>query len=284
MALRAAVCELDFASSVLRGGRVRRRGAWLSDGRGYGWLGPWESLGEKSVEFHLSEYQAGRTTRLFKRALEMMSWTPKQVTRPESAHLVTTESSLSQSAAQVVKLKVSPQDSVDVINSWFERAPPGTLLRLDANNQFATPQEFLKFWSGLSTHLQEAVEFVEEAVPYSPEAWAALAKQGLRLALDRDLDRYVAGDESVTHFVVKPLVHDLKFWSERAAVEMKRVVVSHNMDPDLAFDYSVDLYWQLVKIHPLLLDTPGLGLWHQGITGLGSTPGPELAWQELGRF
>jgi hypothetical protein len=180
-------------------------------------------------------------------------------------------------------MKVNPRMNPKSINQLF--ANPGIVcrLRLDANNQFASAKSFLEFYDQLLPRVQDSVEFIEEPTPYTSNEWETLAKQGLRLALDRELSSYKSGDESVTHFVVKPLVHDAGVWAERAALEMKRVVVSHNMDPDLAFQYCVGVQQQLSQKHPLLLDVPGLGAWHQGVlAGIGAEPeDPKLIWSEL---
>lgn len=202
-------------------------GALLRIGEGYACLQPWPELGDDPLEDQLRGILTGQESALvaaarqcaasdgaarcegrslFDRPVPDSHWLARPGDQPDEAWTA---------GFRAVKFKIGPRWQLDLAD-W---AKAGFRLRLDANESHDLAG-FLAFWDSLGS-VRDQVEFVEDPVPWSEEAWEHLRRERVPLAADRDVvHRHRLGDWAV----IKPASTD---WLPPAP---DRFVVTSSMD------------------------------------------------------
>jgi len=143
----------------------------------------------------------------------------------------------------------------------------GLRLRLDFNCRLSC-HEFEGFLAEFPKNLLPHVDFFEDPTLFVDSQWHTWNESfGFRLAMDRAAkfevkiaeDRRVdKGFAAFTTVVVKPTVEDEKVFRQSAALNMRRLVYTHNMDHPFSRMQAVDQSLKAYTQDPLLMDEAGI--------------------------
>ncbi len=170
-------------------------GVLLRIGDGFGCLQPWPELGDDSLDAHLRGILTGQESALVasaRRCAEMDGAARREGRSllerpvPESHWLAQTgddPDAVWEAGFRAVKFKIGPALVSEIVD-WVRL---GFRVRLDANESF-DESGFLAYWISLGA-CREAVEFVEDPVPWSESQWERLRVAGVPIAADRDAER-----------------------------------------------------------------------------------------------
>lgn len=230
--------------------RRLHEGVLIRAGRGHGCIHPWPELGDPPLEDELVAIKQGRPLPLGRAALtcavidatarEQGAWLFNDFDMPAS-HALWTQAE-DEPAGQIDKrvdallsdgfeaVKIKAGKPLPALLELLERvhaAAAGRLtLRLDFNATLDA-DSLRQFAGHLSPTLRQAIEFVEDPLPYRADEWGRLAADtGLRLALDRDLGH---GTDGYQVAVVKPSTLTASGWI--AAKHLPMILTSSMQHP-----------------------------------------------------
>lgn len=221
-------------------------GALIRVGDGVGCIHPWPELGDASLDRQLAKLAAGESTRLVASALDcarldgeargegrsLFAVAGEAMPQPSNHRLVQQgddPSEWRERGFETAKFKIGPElDEVCTrVEPWVSQ---GFRIRLDGN-ETAEFRSFLDWWKSLPGELREAIEFVEDPVPWGRFSWCRLRRGGVPLAADRDLESRYRG-ASVA--VYKPATDGGNGFDTRlvgwAVRRKRRLVVTSYMD------------------------------------------------------
>lgn len=175
---------------------------------GYGCLQPWPTLGDATLEEQLEILANGGSTRLIERALECcrIDGAARRERRslfaeltipvshatvpwpPDSGYFEESIQAASESGCNLIKIKAGPvalgaiEKMNRAVDLWKGGGQPK--FRIDFNETL-TPGSFREFADAVRRG-RFGIDFVEDPLPYSCEAWASLSREcGLDFGLDR---------------------------------------------------------------------------------------------------
>lgn len=239
------------ASPVGTKSRSRERSGALikvetSQGVGYADVHPWPELGDEDLATQLDALARRHPLQLGTRSLGLAALDREARARGASAfedlrippsHRLfaaveeVTETSLAQAWAdgfRHVKLKLGRdlyRESEVLLAHAF--ALSAFRVRLDFN-EILTAAEYVSFIGLLPEPLREAIEFVEDPIVFSPEAWIELGlRTSVPLAIDRSFQRTVSGFEWV---VIKPAIQDPVDLADWTAAHRRNIAVTSYLD------------------------------------------------------
>lgn len=206
------------AGGNARSGRRVLEGFLIRVDGGVGCVQPWPELGDATLEEQWQALREGRNTPLLERARVCAAADAaarregrslfEGLVVPRSHCTVTGEADFKALRAEgfdTVKLK-GGKNWGEVLEKLCQAAAAGLRVRLDFNGVLEE-RDFLDFVKAAGG-MGEAVDFVEDPVPYDPELWQRLQQQtGWRLALDR-VSGTVSGGFGVR--VLKPAVDGMR--------------------------------------------------------------------------
>ena len=178
---------------------------------GVGCIHPWPELGDLPLAKQLQMLKSGEESSLIRSALECAKTDGKareqgrslfEHSIPESHWLAQTgddPSVVKEAGFETVKLKGSP-DLLDLktqICLWLDAE---FKIRIDMNESVEL-REFLGFWKDLDETVTDAIELVEDPVPWKEEHWNELRDAGVKIAVDRDPEQRMRANDIL---VVKP--------------------------------------------------------------------------------
>ena len=223
-----------YAKGVLNSfsAEIQREGALIRDaGGGVGCVHPWPELGDAPLDEQLAALASELPTNLGEQALLCVEadglarregrnlFAPLRV--PPSHWTAGVEPAEPPEGFAAIKLK-----RIDQI-PFYREACPNHRLRLDLNDSLSV-EAFRDFWRGLDAATREAIEFVEDPVPWDPDVWRELRTGwGVPRAADRDVMTRASEAEWL---VVKPAVVNPIGPGELAWRENKRLVFTSYMD------------------------------------------------------
>jgi O-succinylbenzoate synthase len=265
-------------------------GVLLEQAGAYSLLHPWPTLGDETLEVYLSDLKAGAKLSLTKRALQILEidrrakannelLTPTAC--PPSHHLLTL-GEVPPENFSTLKLKIgkTPEEELRYIDLLNKHKYPFKL-RLDCNQRFQKDAA-MKFFSKLSEDILCRIDFVEDPMVGSEKDWEEFSKKfDLRIAHDFAPDSHRAVADV---WILKPSRQDPWPLVERATHEMKRVVVTTALDHQLGVLVAAWEASRIAKLHPLLIDTCGLGAKMPSQSGVGFGLDKDLGnlhWEEL---
>jgi len=245
-------------------------GVLLEESGAYSLLQPWTSLGDASLNAHLEDLKGKRELPLTVRALELLEQDRKAkiekrslvpTETPPSHILLTDVEKISNEIAQGVQsFKVKIGDDLEK-DLGFLKAIEGKMslgafrLRLDANLKLDV-KSANAFFSKLSEKLLCAIDFVEDPIKGSEQEWLKLSERfDIRLAHDfapasfRDVSQV---------WILKPSRENPWPWVEKAAYDMRRIVVTTALDHPLGHLIAAAEAQAIAIQHPLLIDDCGL--------------------------
>lgn len=243
MKIYFAPYELQFKnkSSGVRQGTLLK--VQKTDGSiGYSDLFPWPEFGDKTLKDQTISASRGEFDRQFLQSLYYADIDAqarlakksllKDLIVPRSHFLFMKSdftqddlSSIREKGYRSLKVKVGSNltediKSLNAVTNWL-----GLKLRFDFNGKL-TEELFLEFYEKLNPRAREAVEFIEDAVPFNNLIWQRL-NQKLPLALDRHSEKYVSGsllgkEESpgFDYLVIKPARQDVKNLSTQVKIKL----------------------------------------------------------------
>lgn len=261
------------------------QGALLQVEGGFACIHPWEMYGDDSLDKQLEALKNGIHTPLIKKSLyfakvdaearqEKRSLFSSDLEIPPSHALITNisnlEGELNKNLEAYIaqgftrfKIKLGASELNEEIKH-LERlcwAAEGMDLkfRLDFNGQLECGK-METLLSRFSSNLLNRLDFIEDPCPYEIQHWENFQKQ-FQIRLARD---WYEGDENdgFEVFVLKPARQNTLDYCQRAADQMKRVVVTSYMDHPVGQIFAAWEAAQALKVHPLLIDDCGL-LTHQ---------------------
>lgn len=206
------------AGGNARSGRRVLEGFLIRVDGGVGCVQPWPELGDATLEEQWQALRGGRNTPLLERARVCAA--ADGAARREGRSLfeglavrrshctITGEADFEALRAEgfdTVKLK-GGKNWREVLEKLRQAAAAGLRVRVDFNGVLEE-RDFVDFVKA-AEGLREAVDFVEDPVPYDPELWQRLQQQtGWRLALDR-VSGTISGGFGVR--VLKPALEGLQ--------------------------------------------------------------------------
>ncbi len=245
-------------------------GILLEEAGAYSLIQPWTSLGDLSLAEHLADLKGKHELPLTVRALELLEKDKKAKSEkfslvpklcPASHILLTDVEKISEELKQGVqtfKIKIGDdlEKDLEFLKSVETKMTLGAFrLRLDANLKFSAKTAD-SFFSQLSEKLLCTIDFVEDPIKGTEEEWLRLSERfDLRLAHDfapnsfRDVSQI---------WVLKPSRENPWPWVEKAAHDMRRVVVTTALDHPLGHLIAASEAQQIALQHPLLIDDCGL--------------------------
>lgn len=245
-------------------------GVLIEEGGAYSLLQPWTSLGDASLAEHLADLKTKRVLPLSVRALEFLEQDRKA--KGESRSLVPSETPSShvlladlekiseelKEGVQTFKIKIGDDLDRDLntMKSIEAKMSLGAFrLRLDANLKLSAKTADA-FFSKLSEKLLCAIDFVEDPIKGTEHEWLSLSERfDLRLAHDFAPDSF---REVSQVWVLKPSRENPWPWVEKAAYDMRRIVVTTALDHPLGHLIAAAEAQQIALQHPLLIDDCGL--------------------------
>lgn len=205
-----ALHEYELRSRIPLNARTRstcHRGALIRVSGGYGCLHPHPELGDVPLAAQIDSLRSGEPTPLAAQALRCAAEDARARHEgrslfirpvPESHWLAFAEddpAAVCKEGFSSMKRKLGPDlmSEVKTLRLWHEC---GFRLRLDGNESLSLAT-FLEFWKALG-NFRDAVELVEDPVPWHPESWRILHEAGVPVAVDREAEaRHRPGDLAV---------------------------------------------------------------------------------------
>lgn len=133
--------------------------------------------------------------------------------------------------------------------------------RLDFN-ECQSPLDLEKFLSALPSEFLDAIDFLEDPMPYRSDTqadWARLTEKfQVRFALDRELTPARVAQDTFDVCVIKAAHWDPLPIAASAADHLKRVLVTSYMDHPLGQVTAAYAAAQVAARHPLLVEDAGL--------------------------
>jgi O-succinylbenzoate synthase len=240
-------------------------GALIEVDGGFGCIHPWPELGDPPLEKCLADLAGARRWPIVRRALRCAEFDRAARVLDESlfdemevpcSHATLangTAEEISQAAEagfSVVKLKfgrdlVSEAKFLDQMTAAF----PSLRWRLDFNES-PTPEEVTHLLLGLSEKSRVAIDFVEDACPYTDSVWTELQrKTRVRLAVDHEASPLSSAAQVM---VIKPAVDEPFLLAEAALAHNQRVVMTSYMDHPFGQAFAA---WEAARLG---LQFPGL--------------------------
>lgn len=230
--------------------RRLHEGVLIRVGRGHGCIHPWPELGDAALEDELVALKQGQPLRLGQAALtcatidaaarEQGAWLFDHFDMPAS-HALWTQAeheppdqvdkrvdALLDDGFEALKIKAgTPLPELLALLERIHAAGHGRLrLRLDFNATLEA-EDLRQLAGRMSPGLRQSIEFVEDPLPYHPDQWSQLGTDtGLRLALDRDLERGSSGYQVA---IVKPSTLNAAGWL--AAKHLPMILTSSMQHP-----------------------------------------------------
>jgi O-succinylbenzoate synthase len=273
---------LEPGSDPARAARSPRKGALLrvefeDETIGYADLHPWEEFGHAPLADHLVSLGTDQPTLLAKLALRHAR-TDAAARRaglslfdglPEvRSHALFTDwtaaprSAFEQCVAgdyTAVKLKIgrNRQREAEALNALADLP---LRWRLDANASFTTGGVSIDaFLTNLNPNVRQHIEFLEDALPYHPDAWPAFSRrEKLPLALDWELSDSPPPWPGAQIVVIKPASQDAFPLALAAAQAGLEIVVTHSMDHPLGQAVALWTAQRLCQRHGDLVRQGGL--------------------------
>ncbi len=206
------------AAPNARASAAPREGALLRIGDGFADLHPWPELGDLPLDEQLALLARGETSAIIARSMRFAAEDAAARRRGVSlfegavippSHWTRISGEPVPDGFDTVKLKLRAGDRIDPELSRYR-------LRLDFNGTLDR-DPFLQFLGALPAEIREAIEFVEDPLPYDAAIWREL-RRCVRLAADR-----AGGDEEADVLVIKPALQDVPATG-------KELVITSNMD------------------------------------------------------
>lgn len=259
----------SYSLNTLRG-KEEVRGLLLQEDKSYALVHPWTYLGDASLEDHLNDLKTKRALPLTLRALDLLetekrakksgfSLVPTQV--PSSYIQIASCDNLPQlldEGFEFFKIKIAAnlekeKEFLDQLSTFLSYKP--FKIRIDCN-QLLSPKEARDFFASLSDNLLCAIDYVEDPISGTPEDWANFSKAfDLRVAHDFAPE---AHREVSDVWVLKPSRYNPWPLVERAAHDLRRIVVSNAFDHPLGQVVAAVEAAKIAEKHPLLVDACAL--------------------------
>jgi|GEM_PF-6659114 len=129
-------------------------------------------------------------------------------------------------------------------------------LRIDLNSQ-SNFESLFGFLKSLDEKELNSLDFIEDPFPFHEAQWEQLQREfEVRFALD--FEKSPKFNESFELFIVKAAYQDKNTLIDRAANEMKRIVMTSYLDHPVAQCLTAFEASQAFEKHPLLIDECGL--------------------------
>ena len=282
MKIWAHYYTLEPGSDSARAARGPRKGALLrvefeDETIGYADLHPWEEFRHASLAYHLTSLCTDQPTLLAKLALRHAR-TDAAARRaglslfdglPEvRSHALFTDwtaaprSAFEQCVAggyTAVKLKIgrNRQRETEALNALADLP---LRWRLDANASFTIGDVSIDaFLTNLNPNVRQHIEFLEDPLPYHPDAWPAFSRrEKLPLALDWELSDSPPPWPGAQIVVIKPASQDAFPLALAAAQAGLEIVVTHSMDHPLGQTVALWTAQRLCQRHGDLVRQGGL--------------------------
>lgn len=254
---------LQFAQQKLEGMLLEEEGA-------YSLIQPWPLLGDASFADYLIDLKSDRTLPLTKRALEILRDEKKAKaekrsllpnTIPASHLLIETAEFLEddlKSGIKSFKIKIGRnlEEEMTLLRALESKMDLGAFkLRLDANLKLSA-EEADAIFSRFSEKLLCAIDFVEDPINGRPEDWLKFSERfNLRLAHDLAPEAFRNAAEV---WVLKPTRENPWPLVDRAAHDLRRIVITSALDHPLGHVIAAAEAAQIAEAHPLLIDECGL--------------------------
>lgn len=245
-------------------------GILIEEEEAYSLLQPWPHLGDPSLQQHIEDLKTKRALPLTQRALEILaqdkrakrerrSLVPTRV--PPSHVLLLNLDSLENElilGVKTFKIKIGNyfEKDLEFLKKIEDKMSLGAFrLRLDANLKLS-PKEADDFFSKLNDKLLCAIDFVEDPICGEVEDWQRFSERyNLRLAHDFAPAHF---RDVADIWVLKPSRENPWPWVEKAAHDMRRIVVTTALDHPLGHVVAAAEAAQISEQHPLLIDECGL--------------------------
>ncbi|MEZ4815790.1 MAG: enolase C-terminal domain-like protein [Bdellovibrionota bacterium] len=245
-------------------------GALLEEGGAYSLIQPWVSLGDPSLSLHLEDLKGKRSLPLTQRALEIMAMDKKAKDQkytliPQSvpaSHVLVGDEFLIEAellmGVRTFKIKIGDdlEKELSLLNEIESKMNLGAFhLRLDANMKFSL-ESAKRFFSQLSEKLLCAIEFVEDPLRGTEGEWRDFADNfNLKIAHDFAPAEF---REVADVWVLKPSRQNPWPWVEKAAHDLRRIVITTALDHPLGQVIAAYEASKILERDPLLIDDCGL--------------------------
>jgi O-succinylbenzoate synthase len=249
------------ASLNSRSAASERRGVLLKaefkKGFGYSCLQPWPELGDEPLTEQIQLLRKGVQTEMMRRALTSAGMDSEfraqgvsafeELSVPESHSLVTDLSVLNSASLRArfelgfraLKLKLGKDLEREAhLLSELGEDLAAFRLRFDFNSSLQL-ESCLQWMDSLSSRVRDAVEFLEDPIPWNAHEWSVLSlRSGAGLAVDIWDERTISSAEDMTTLpvawiIVKPAVQDPERLLKLARRKSPRVCFTSYLDHPL---------------------------------------------------